>query len=414
MKGLSKFKLFILIICFVFFFNPLSGQAHTDPKFNYIRNTLNDYLNDYIEEDEQAAGSIQRLIDNEEDMKSIYNSLLEESKNTNKGLSVLSSNDSIWEVEPNDYFDYADVVYLDYYVYGILDDYYDVDCFKLTIHKPGIINILGLLGYSGIFSDYFIIGLWDSNENILSVSQPFSNSQVLTEYLMPGTYYIVVILDWYGGYITNELYVFKTWMDEVGVGWNQIDDNWYYIDEDGWIVTGWHKICGRWYYFDEDGIMQTGWIETSGNWYYLSSSGAMVTGWNKISGKWYYFNNNGVMQTSWLKSGSNWYYLTSSGAMATGWQKVGGKWYYFNKNGIMQTGWLKSGSNWYYLTSSGAMATGWRKIGSKWYYFSDSGIMQTGWVKYGGRWYYLYSDGSMAANTTIGGYRLGKDGAWIN
>jgi hypothetical protein len=30
-----------------------------------------------------------------------------------------------------------------------------------------------------------------------------------------------------------------------------------------------------------------------------------------------------------------------------------------------------------------------------------------------GRYYYLYSNGSMAYNTTIGGYKLGLNGAWI-
>ena len=39
--------------------------------------------------------------------------------------------------------------------------------------------------------------------------------------------------------------------------------------------------------------------------------------------------------------------------------------------------------------------------------------MLTGWQKIAGKWYYFYSDGAMAANTTIGGYRLGMDGAWI-
>ncbi|THE09325.1 hypothetical protein E1I69_22775 [Bacillus timonensis] len=59
----------------------------------------------------------------------------------------------------------------------------------------------------------------------------------------------------------------------------------------------------------------------------------------------------------------------------------------------MKTGWLKESNSWYYLASSGAMQTGWRVIGNKWYYF--------------------YGSGKMAANTTIGGYRLGSDGAWI-
>ena len=30
-----------------------------------------------------------------------------------------------------------------------------------------------------------------------------------------------------------------------------------------------------------------------------------------------------------------------------------------------------------------------------------------------GNWYYLQANGAMAKNTTIDGYRLGSNGAWI-
>ena len=60
----------------------------------------------------------------------------------------------------------------------------------------------------------------------------------------------------------------------------------------------------------------------------------------------------------------------------------------------MQTGWLLDGSTWYYLQSNGAMKTGW---------FQDTD----------GRWYYLNANGSMAVNTSVDGYKLGANGAWI-
>ena len=55
----------------------------------------------------------------------------------------------------------------------------------------------------------------------------------------------------------------------------------------------------------------------------------------------------------------------------------------------------------------------WFLDNDKWYFIESNREKATGWLKYGGKWYYLYSDRSMAANTIIGGYRLGKDGAWI-
>ena len=70
--------------------------------------------------------------------------------------------------------------------------------------------------------------------------------------------------------------------------------------------------------------------------------------------------------------------------------------------------------SWYYLDQSGAKQTGWQHLGSSWYYLDSEGKMQTGWFKdSNGKWYYLYDSGAMASNTTIDGYKLGADGAWI-
>ena len=61
----------------------------------------------------------------------------------------------------------------------------------------------------------------------------------------------------------------------------------------------------------------------------------------------------------------------------------------------MQTGWLKDSNN-------------------KWYYLNENGSMQSsGWKVINGKWYYFFGNGEMASNTTVNGYKLGKDGAWI-
>jgi lactocepin len=40
--------------------------------------------------------------------------------------------------------------------------------------------------------------------------------------------------------------------------------------------------------------------------------------------------------------------------------------------------------------------------------------MNTGWKLINGKWYYLNpKSGKMAYSTTIDGYKLGSDGAWI-
>jgi bacillopeptidase F len=159
--------------------------------------------------------------------------------------------------------------------------------------------------------------------------------------------------------------------------------------------------------------VKTGWKSEGGNWYYFDSKGIKVTGWEKVDAKWYYFDKSGVMQTGWLKDGAKWYHLDKSGSMQTGWQKDGAKWYYLDKNGSMATGWAHDGKAWYYLQSNGAMATGWKYVGQAWYFLNNTGSMATGWVFTGGKWYYLNSNGKMASNTTVNGYKLGADGAWV-
>ncbi|MDN3018998.1 hypothetical protein PH210_22770 [Paenibacillus sp. BSR1-1] len=95
-----------------------------------------------------------------------------------------------------------------------------------------------------------------------------------------------------------------------------------------------------------------------------------------------------------------------------GWVLSEGSWYFY-KNDVKQTSWIKDGATWYYLDSNGKMKTGWLLWDNNWYYLGSSGAMLTGWIYSGSHWYFLNSDGSMAKNTTIDGYVIGSDGAWI-
>ena len=172
--------------------------------------------------------------------------------------------------------------------------------------------------------------------------------------------------------------------------WSQIDEEWYYFNEDGRTVRGWNNIDGKRYYFDMKGIVQIGWKQIENNRYYMNSSGEMQTGWQYIGGKWYYMDDFGKMQT--------------------GWKQIENKWYYMNKSGEMQTGWRQIENKWYYMNKSGEMQIGWKRIGDKWYYMNESGEMQIGWQRIEQKWYYLYKNGTMAYNVRIGKYYLGKNG----
>ena len=196
----------------------------------------------------------------------------------------------------------------------------------------------------------------------------------------------------------------------VQIGWKQIENNRYYMNSSGEMQTGWQYIGGKWYYMDDSGKMQIDWKQIGNKWYYMNKSGEMQTGWRQIGNKWYYMNKSGEMQTGWQYIGGKWYYMDDSGKMQTGWKQIENKWYYMNKSGEMQTGWRQIENKWYYMNKSGEMQIGWKRIGDKWYYMNESGEMQIGWQRIEQKWYYLYKNGTMAYNVRIGKYYLGKNG----
>lgn len=111
----------------------------------------------------------------------------------------------------------------------------------------------------------------------------------------------------------------------------------------------------------------------------------------------------------WVMNEKGWWYSYDDGTWpSNSWVYLPWKdtyqWYYFNSEGYMVTGWHHWQNNWYYLYpqadgNRGYMFTGWHEIGGKWYYFSkvnDSSL------------------GAMAYDTTTpDGYKVDKDGAWI-
>ncbi len=109
---------------------------------------------------------------------------------------------------------------------------------------------------------------------------------------------------------------------------------------------------------------------------------------------------------------------STSPSIKNGWVQVSGKWQYYDNLGkqlINQWVFDKNYNSWYYMASDGFMAeNSWILSSGKYYYLSTSGAMaENCWVISGGKYYYLTSDGSMATSTTISGYKVGADGAWI-
>ena len=107
---------------------------------------------------------------------------------------------------------------------------------------------------------------------------------------------------------------------------------------------------------------------------------------------------------SWQRDNKGWWIKNSDGSYPRNeWKLVNNSWYFFDSQGYMFTGWLNISGSWYFLntdkgSNNGKMVTGWRAISGKWYYLSTA---TDG------------SGGKMLLNTTIDGYRLGADGAWV-
>ncbi len=133
-----------------------------------------------------------------------------------------------------------------------------------------------------------------------------------------------------------------------------------------------------------------------------------------------------TMHGTWIVNGTGWKFLKDSGEYAVNtWGYINGQWYYFDAEGNMVTGWYVVNGQWYYMNPAagalqGAMMTGWIQdpAYNAWFYLNASGAMMTGWQQINGVWYYLnpVSDGTrgaMAVNTSIDGYYVNADGAWV-
>lgn len=111
----------------------------------------------------------------------------------------------------------------------------------------------------------------------------------------------------------------------------------------------------------------------------------------------------------WVMNEKGWWYSYDDGTWpSNSWVYLPWKdtyqWYYFNGEGYMVTGWHHWQNNWYYLYpqadgNRGYMFTGWHEIGGKWYYFSKVNDRSLGAMAYD--------------TTTPDGYKVDKDGAWI-
>ena len=106
---------------------------------------------------------------------------------------------------------------------------------------------------------------------------------------------------------------------QAATGWIQLDDKWYYFkDPTGVWQTGWFRADGNWYCTNEDGSMKTGWANSSDGWCYLDDvSGKMKKNeWVTVNDQKYYFNINGIMVTGSRYINGTKYVFNSDGSLS--------------------------------------------------------------------------------------------------
>lgn len=103
-----------------------------------------------------------------------------------------------------------------------------------------------------------------------------------------------------------------------------------------------------------------------------------VLGWNEDNRGWWYCTN--VENYTWYSNE---------------WQYINGNWFWFDAEGYAyQNKWLLQNNKWYYMNN-------------------DCHMLHDKWEWIDGKCYYFYSNGEMASNTTVEGWVVGPDGAWI-
>ncbi len=105
----------------------------------------------------------------------------------------------IFEVEPNDSLDYADVISSNYqgenyHIFGtITGSQYDLDCYMLTVKTGGTLILVGMWADEW-HTEHLLITVRDRNGNLIEVAQDHEGGSfvALSVYLNPGVYYILV------------------------------------------------------------------------------------------------------------------------------------------------------------------------------------------------------------------------------
>ena len=214
---------------------------------------------------------------------------------------------------------------------------------------------------------------------------------------------------WIGDYYVNADGAWVPGKEKPVDKWINTSGRWWYRHADGsYIKSNWEQIGNQWYYFDKDGWMVTGWLKLSDTWYYMNTSGARVSNcWTWVGNSCYYFDEDGKMAAdTWIGD----YYVNADGAWVPGQKKDDQK---NDQNGSQNSNqnqtqtkaqWVNTSGRWWYRHADGSYTkSNWEYIDGQWYYFDKDGWMTTGYQAVSGEWYYLQKSASPEGALTYTG-----------
>lgn len=205
----------------------------------------------------------------------------------------------------------------------------------------------------------------------------------------------------------------------------------------GTETTGWIKNeYGQWRYRKPDGtFVSDGWLKVDENSYYMNSDGIMLT--DTISPDGVYVNTSGEKTSympGWIANERGWKYVLKNGyyAASTWIQDTDGKWYYFDMGGYMAAD--ENTADGYYVGPDGVwngqpstisdnvnlgpgmtLSYGWEESNNTWKYKQKDGTYVTdAWKQDNGNWYYFGENSIMVTNQeTPDGYYVNAEGVWV-
>lgn len=214
---------------------------------------------------------------------------------------------------------------------------------------------------------------------------------------------------WVGDYYVNADGAWVPGKEKPVDKWINTSGRWWYRHADGsYTKSNWEQIGNQWFYFNKDGWMVTGWLKLSDTWYYMNTSGARVSNcWTWVGNSCYYFDKDGKMAAdTWIGD----YYVNADGAWVPGQKKDDQK---NDQNGSQNSNqnqtqtkaqWVNTSGRWWYRHADGSYTkSNWEYIDGQWYYFDKDGWMTIGYQAVSGEWYYLQKSASPEGALTYTG-----------